>query len=182
MAEREREWPTADALAAQVGAGVLDTDLAALLSVLVEHGVPLVVASRGPEAASALRAALTRSAGGVLLADSLEEVLRLSGAAPGTVPDELRDMGLVLVLRAVDAAPRLVAAHYIRRLERDAGGHIQRRPPAVLAAWNERDGRLEHFYWSITADLADHAGLSLADFERERRSRAARMAHAGHAR
>jgi len=180
MAEGE---PALAALSDQVATGVLDAELAALLSVLVERGVPLVVASRAPEAASALRAALTGAAGGVLLADSLEEVLRLSGAAPGAVPDELREMGLVLVVRAVEGgAPRLVAGHYIRRLERDAGGHVQRRPPAVLAAWSEREGRLEHFYWGITAELADHAGLGLADLERERRSLAARMAHLGHSR
>ena len=183
MPERGAASPTTNAaLSAQVAAGVLDAELAALLSVLVERGVPLVVASRSPAAASALRAALTGAAGGVLLADSLEDVLRLSGAVPGTVPDELREIGLVLVVRAVDGAPRLVAAHYIRRLERDAGGHVQRRPPAVLAAWNEREGRLEHFYWSIKAELADHAGLALAALERERGSRAARMAHLGHSR
>ncbi|MDP8905082.1 MAG: hypothetical protein M3N29_07180, partial [Chloroflexota bacterium] len=153
---------------------VLDVELAALLWLLADRGVPLVVASRSRAAGAELRSALTGSEGGLLIADSLEEVLRLSGAASGTVPDELREMGVVVVLRELpDAGLRVAAAHYIRRLERDAGGHVQRRPPAVLAARDERDGRLEHFAWGVTTELAEHAGLPLVEFQRQLDERAA---------
>lgn len=160
------------AVVAAIAHGVVDAELAALLWVLTDAGVPLVVASRLPEAATQLRAAFTSSAGGVLVADSLEEVLRLSGAPGGAIPDELRELGVVLIVGEVDGWARVMAAHYIRRLERDAGGHLQRRPPAVLAAWDARDRRLEHFAWAITAELADHAGATVDEFERRQADRA----------
>lgn len=160
------------AIAAAVSHGVLDDELAALLWVLSDSGVPLVAAARPSAEAARLRSAFTESAGGVLVADSFEEVLRLAGAPEGGVPDELRDLGVVLVVGEVRGRPRVVAAHYVRRLERDAGGHTQRRPPAVLAAWDERDGRLEHFWWAITAELADHAGMGVADLEGRQTDRA----------
>ena len=67
-------------------------DLAALLVVLVEHGVPLVVAAREQEHAAGLRRAFTSEvlaeqpardavAGGVVIGQSLEDVLRVLGAA-----------------------------------------------------------------------------------------------------
>ena len=153
---------------------------------LTDADVPLVVASRLPEAATELRAAFTGDAGGVLLADSLEEVLRLSGAGAGTIPDELRELGVVLVVGQVGGWARVLAAHYVRRLERDAGGHLQRRPPAILAAWDVNDNRLEHFWWAITAELADHAGMDADELERRQADRAeflqalaASSAHAG---
>jgi hypothetical protein len=160
-------------ITAAIAEGVLDAELAGLLWLLAERGVPLVVASRSTAPAADLRAALTTQSGGVLLADSLEEVLRLSGAPAVGVPDELRELGVVVILRAVTGRPRVVAAHYIRRLERDAAGHLQRRPPAVLAAWDEAEGQLEHFAWGVTAELADHAGMPVAEFERSHRERSA---------
>lgn len=173
------------AVVAAIAHGVIDAELAALLWVLTDSGVPLVVASRLSESATELRAAFTSEAGGVLLADSLEEVLRLSGAPGGAIPDELRELGIVVIVGEVDGWARVMAAHYIRRLERDAGGHLQRRPPAVLAAWDQADGRLEHFWWAITADLADHAGTSGDELERRQADRAeflrALAAGSGHA-
>jgi hypothetical protein len=160
-------------ITAAIAEGVLDAELAGLLWLLAERGVPLVVASRSTASAAELRAVLTTQSGGVLLADSLEEVLRLSGAAAGGVPDELRELGVVVILRAVADRPRVVAAHYVRRLERDAAGHLQRRPPAILAAWDEAEGQLEHFAWGVTAELADHAGMPVAEFERSQRERSA---------
>ena len=181
--------PVADrsAIVAAIAHGVIDAELAALLWVLTDSGLPLVVASRLPEAATELRAAFTNSAGGVLVADSLEEVLRLSGAPAGTFPDELREMGVVLIVGDIGGWARVVAAHYIRRLERDAAGHLQRRPPAVLAAWDKDDARLEHFAWAITAELADHTGITVDELERRQADRsefltalAAGSGHAGH--
>ena len=160
------------AIVAAIAHGVLDAELAALVWTLSDGGVPLVVASRLPEAAAQLRAAFTDSAGGVLLADSLEEVLRLSGAPFGGIPDELRDLGVVLIVGEVGGWARVLAAHYIRRLERDAGGHLQRRPPAVLAAWDKSDNRLEHFAWAITGELAEHAGMTGDELERRLADRA----------
>lgn len=160
-------------ITAAIADGVLDAELAGLLWLLAERGIPLVVASRAMAPAADLRAALTTEAGGVLIADSLEEVLRLSGATAGGVPDELRELGVVVIVREVVGRPRVVAAHYVRRLERDAGGHLQRRPPAVLAAWDDGEARLEHFAWGVTAELADHAGMPLPEFERSQRERSA---------
>ncbi len=160
-------------ITAAIADGVLDAELAGLLWLLAERAVPLVVASRLTAPAADLRAALTTQSGGVLIADSLEEVLRLSGATGGGVPDELRELGVVVIVREVVDRPRVVAAHYVRRLERDAAGHLQRRPPAVLAAWDEGEARLEHFAWGVTAELADHAGMPVAEFERSHRERSA---------
>lgn len=160
-------------ITAAIADGVLDAELAGLLWLLAERGVPLVVASRATALAADLRAALTTQSGGVLIADSLAEVLRLSGAIAGGVPDELRELGVVVIVREVTDRPRVVAAHYVRRLERDAAGHLQRRPPAVLAAWDDGEARLEHFAWGVTAELADHAGMPVAEFERSHRERSA---------
>jgi hypothetical protein len=159
------------AIAAAVAHAVLDDELAALLWVLADNGVPLVGASRSPEAAARLRSAFTDAAGGVLVADSFEDVLRLAGAPAGNLPDELRELGIVIIVGEVSGAIRVTAVHYVRRLERDAAGHLQRRPPAVLAAWDPRDGALEHFWWAITAELADHAGMTVAELERRQNDR-----------
>ncbi|HWH37299.1 MAG TPA: hypothetical protein VNT28_05930 [Candidatus Limnocylindrales bacterium] len=154
-------------LAGLVELGMLDAELAGLLSVLGDHGVPVVVASREPALAGNLSSALA-GVSGTLAADSLEEVVRLAGgSAQGGVPDELREMGLVVVARTVDGQPRVAAAHYVRPLERDAGGHVQRRGPAVLAAYDGHNGEWEHFAWAIGAELAERAGMSLRDFEAE---------------
>lgn len=173
------------AVVAAIAHGVLDSELAGLLWVLTDAGVPLVVASRLPEAATELRSAFTGLSGGVLIADSLEEVLRLSGAPAGSIPDELRELGVVLVVGDIGGWARVTAAHYVRRLERDAGGHLQRRPPAILAAWDTSDNRLEHFWWAITAELADHAGMDADELERRQADRGeflqALAAGSGHA-
>ena len=71
---------------------------------------------------------------------------------------------------------RVVAAHYLRPLARDAHGHPQRLPPAVLATWDERIARFEHFSWGIAAELAGRVGRRTGDFERERERRSATLA------
>lgn len=157
------------AVAALVAHAALDADLAAVLATLVSHGVPLVVAGRDRDAAELVGRALGGSgSGGVLLADSLDEVVRLAGGrGRGELPDELRDIGLVVIVRRVDEQARVVAAHYVRPLERDAGGHVQRRGPAVLATYDAGLGGWSHFSWAVTSELADRAGLERHAFEAE---------------
>ena len=123
-------------------------------------------------------------------AASLEQVLTILGSPPASVSaDELRRLGVVLVLGRTGAAPadapgtgapsgggpeavhpagfRVVACHYVRPLERDVAGHLQRRPPAILATWDRERDVLEHYEWGITAELAMRVGLSRDEFEHE---------------
>lgn len=118
--------------------------------------------------------------------DSLEEVIdALTGPALGALRDRLSYLGLVLVLDegAGDRPAGAVRiAHYVRPLSRDAGGHVQRLPPAVVAARDATTGRLEDFSWGIAAELAARAGRTPADFEKEveRRRDLLAAAVAGH--
>jgi hypothetical protein len=121
----------------------------------------------------------------------LEEVLGTLRRRPiFLTDDELSNLGIVLVLgqdrddvpkavdrsRAVDLSSpvmrRVVAAHYVRPLARDVHGHVQRLPPAVLATWDERIRRFEHFAWGIAAELALRVGRTAGDFEAESERRA----------
>jgi len=211
-------------LPALVVAGVLDAPLAALAWLLVERGVPVLVA--GPAAAAriavvdALVAALPaarRPEGGVsaggdrlvrvaatvsastspgvqraalaatsgrsglaaeVAADDLRGVLDVLHR-PGLTDDEATFLGLVIVLGTptgsgpgTEAAPRVIAAHYLRPVVRDAGGHPRRLGPAVLATWDGAAPGWEDFSWGILPDLADRARLRAGDFEVERARRA----------
>jgi hypothetical protein len=159
--------------------GVIDAQTAALVSLLAENGVPLVVAAADATdtpIAEKLRAALGAVSGGTLLARSLEDVLRFSGATAlgAEVPDAARDLGLVVVVGrpSADRGPVVVSVHYVRPVERDAAGHLQRRPPALLAAIDERSGRTDHFFWAITDELATRAEMDAAELDDQRRDRA----------
>lgn len=177
-------------ITAAIADGVLDEQLAALLWLLCEADVPLCLAGRPSTGRHDLGAAvsgLLDAADGspaadvrqrVVDADSLEDVLGPASAAPGApIPDQLRGLGTVLVLRDVPGLGRRVAtAHYLRPVERDAAGHLQRRPPALLTAWDERGDRFDHFWWGITAELADRTRMAVADFEAAQRDRAAMLA------
>ena len=174
-------------------AGTLDAELAGLLWLLVEHGVPLVAAARVTAHGEDLRSAMGRLAaergatddgalaGGTVRAESLEDVLRLTGSASAdfAVGDEARDLGVVCVLHGAGPADEpptgfvVSSAHYVRPVERDAAGHLQRRPPGILSAWDERGQRFDHFFWAITDELATRAGLDGADFDTAHRRRAA---------
>jgi hypothetical protein len=190
-------------IAELVAKQAIDADLAALLWVMAEAGVPLVVAADRVEDADELRRAIAELAllrGGLAdgalpgralgAARSLEDVIHLTGGqrprgeprdAGGELrddvlelPDSARELGVVVVLRRPDGErdARVTAAHYVRPIERDGAGHIQRRPPALLAAWNDESGRLDHFDWGVADELAMRAGLDTRDFERlERRRR-----------
>jgi hypothetical protein len=181
---------------------VLDPELAALLWLLADAHAPIVVMVTGdPAPAVEVRAAieaLSRNVpvtvdgampGGVMRGASLEDAL----AAPGmrvamdthdhehgreddnatSVPDEARELGVVLILGEPDQAGRsvIVRAHYVRPIERDQAGHFQRRPPALLSAADDKGG-LDHFFWAINDELATRTEMDSADFEREHARRA----------
>ncbi len=164
-----------------------------LISELSSH---LPVYTWGVQARVAVRA-LQRGygLGTSLHADSLEEVFAQLQAPPVSLSeDEIRRLGVVIVLRLVgphgdtlvfpegsieaEIAPlqpsvrrRAVAVHYLRPLERDGKGHLQRRPPAVLATWDPETDCFEHFAWGVTSELADRVGRAPVDFERQHAAR-----------
>jgi hypothetical protein len=128
-----------------------------------------------------------RRAGGVLEASSLSEVRTALGAGPlPLTPDQLTFLGCVLVLGESAGARRgrlrVTAAHYVRPLARDAHGHTQRLDPAVLATWDERLGRYEHFAWGVLPEIAARLGRPAGDVEADlhhRRDDLAGLAKAG---
>ena len=81
--------------------------------------------------------------------------------------DAIRSVGVVLVLAELpDGRRRVRAAHYVRPLEQDPEGHVQRRPPALLAAWDAERDRLDDYAWGITTELAGRVGREPVAFER----------------
>jgi hypothetical protein len=114
-----------------------------------------------------------RRAGGVLEAGSLGEVRERLGTGPlPLTADQLTFLGCVLVLGESTGGTggrkgrlRVVAAHYVRPLARDAHGHSQRLDPAVLATWDERLGRYEHFAWGVLPEIAARLGRRAGDLE-----------------
>jgi hypothetical protein len=108
-------------------------------------------------------------AGGVIAAGTLEEVFATLSAAPLPLgDDELTFLGCVLVLGGTTRGRlRVVAAHYVRPLARDAHGHAQRLGPAVLATWNADLGRYEHFAWGVLPEIAARLGRRGGDLERD---------------
>lgn len=101
---------------------------------------------------------------------------RLSRPPNGLPEDAVRRLGVVLIVRrdgAPDRPRRVTAAHYLRPTERDGQGHLQRRPPAVLATWDPAAGRFEHFAWGVASELGDRVDRSQADLERRQATRAA---------
>jgi hypothetical protein len=84
---------------------------------------------------------------------------------------------LVMILRAwrePDGAVRrrVVAAHYERPVGRDEHGHVQRLPPAVVAARDEDSDALEHFAWGVLPELAIRVGRKAGDLELDQAERA----------
>ncbi len=102
-------------------------------------------------------------------ADSLDEVFELLRRPPVRLADdELSHLGVVLVLRRVEAGRRrVVAAHYVRPIARDQHGHLQRLGPAVLATWDRATDAFEQFGWGVTPELALRVGRPAGDFEIE---------------
>jgi hypothetical protein len=127
-----------------------------------------------------------RRAGGVVEAGSLAEVRRSLGSGPLPLSeDQLTFLGCVLVLEEAAGTRgrlRVTAAHYVRPLARDAHGHAQRLDPAVLAAWDERLERYEHFAWGVMPEIASRLGRRAGDLEADvhhRRDDLAGLAKAG---
>lgn len=128
-------------------------------------GRRLVDVIRSVKSTDALAATMEASS----LRDALE---RLSGPAVGLTEEELRVLGMVVVL---DPDGHLAAAHLLRPVERDMAGHLQRRPPAVLAA-RDGTGRLEHFAWGVMPEIADRVDREQTDMERQLAGRARLLA------
>jgi hypothetical protein len=223
-----------------VGARLLDAPLAALAWLMLERGIPVIVAGREAAVADALlealvsalprdrrpdpvlgpggdrlvrvtgrleigtppgilRAALGATTGRsglavAIAADDLAAVLAVL-RGQGLTDDEISFMGVVLVLGARDARPtagatdpapngigsaRVLAAHYLRPVVLDAGGHPRRLPPAVLATWDPAADAWDDYAWGIAPDLAERARMRVGDLEAERDRRAAALTeHAG---
>lgn len=171
-----------------IAAGTLDPDLAAVLWLLAEGGVPIVVAGAPGTGRAALLAAFRELAAArprapsrlpaVVEGRSLEEVYAHLARPPLEAgEDELRGLGAVVILDVVSPGRRrVVAAHYVRPLERDGHGHVQRRPPALLAAWDGARDAFDDYAWGIVTELAERVGREPADFERERARRATLLA------
>ena len=141
---------------------------------------------RGERALIVLRAlSVGYGLGATIEAASLEEAFTaLRGPAVGAGADELAGIGVVLVLgeRPPGVAPVVEVAHYVRPISRDPHGHVQRLPPAVLAACDAVSGRLEHYSWGVAAELADRTGRRAIELEREQVRRSGllgRLAAAG---
>jgi len=97
----------------------------------------------------------------------LEDVLGMLAARPvGAIDDELTRLGVVLTVEARPQGARVTAAHYLRPVVRDVNGHVQRRPPAVLATWDPAEDRFEDFSWGISDELAGRVGLRPVELER----------------
>jgi hypothetical protein len=124
----------------------------------------------GAEARLAIRAAsIGYGLAATIHADSLDDVFDALRRAPVALDDdELSRLGVVVVLRRVDAdRRRVVAAHYIRPTARDGHGHVQRLGPAVLATWDASTDTFEHFGWGITPELAVRLGVHAGDLEHD---------------
>jgi len=137
----------------------------------------------GPAARTLVRAAsIGYGIGATIHADRLEDIHDdLRARQVGLTDDELSYLGLVLIMRAWrepdgSVVRRVVAAHYARPVGRDEQGHVQRLPPAVIAAHDERTDRLEHFAWGVMPELAIRLGRKAGDLERDQAERAELLA------
>lgn len=160
--------------------------LAAVIgSILPDEQLEPLLSPMGPAGAGSL--VRGRRAGGVLEAASLGEVRQRLGGGPLPLSeDQLTFLGCVLVLGEDSDARRgrlrVTAAHYVRPLARDAHGHPQRLDPAVLATWDVRLQRYEHFAWGVIPEIAARLGRKTGDLEADlhhRRDDLAGLAKAG---
>lgn len=143
-----------------------------IASVHADEQVDVLTAPMGAAGASNLTRG--RRAGGVVEAASLEELHDRLGSGPLPLgADQLTFLGCVLVLGEQTPPSaggrrgrlRVTAAHYVRPLARDAHGHSQRLGPAVLATWDERLGRYEHFAWGVLPEIAARLGRRGGDLD-----------------
>jgi len=151
--------------------------------VAAELSTHLPVYTWGDAARTLVRAAsIGYGIGATIHADRLEDIHDdLRSRDVGCTDDELSYLGLIVVIRP-ERGPdghvrrRVVAAHYARPVGRDEHGHLQRLPPAVVAARDERTGQLEHFAWGVTPELALRLGRKPGDLERDQAERRAILA------
>jgi hypothetical protein len=213
-----------------VGARVLDAPLAALAWLLLERGVPVIVAGPATAVADALLDAfvsalprdrrpdpgqaaggdrLVRVAGRLGIASptgtlraALAATTRRSGLAvavaaddlagvlavlrgQGLTDDEIAFMGVILVVgppagQGAGEGARVLAAHYLRPVVLDAGGHPRRLAPAVLSTWDPASDTWDDYAWGIATDLAERARMRAGDLQTELERRAAALTdHAG---
>lgn len=153
---------------------------AAILDVAPDRPWVVLDADRDHPDAEALGATLRGGVTPALLvaAPSLKTAMERLSAPPNGLPDDaVRRLGVALVVEGgAGYAVRVTAAHYLRPTERDAQGHVQRRPPGVLATWDPASDAFEHFAWGITPELADRVDRSQADLEERQAARAASLA------
>lgn len=153
--------PKIPSLAPLLRAEVLDAQLASLVWVLAEGGLPIHVATDDPD-------------GVTDLVNGLEDIVKPVRVLPGSSledvmagwTDEPARLGVVLVV-----GRRVTAAHWVRPPIRDGAGHVRAQGPAVLAVWDERAGRFEHFAWGVIPELAAAIGRKAGDLEADVESR-----------
>jgi hypothetical protein len=169
-------WPTESA--AVVGAPRVAPATAYLVAAELSEHLPIYTWGRA--ARTLVRAAsIGYGIAATIHADRLEDIHDELRAGPvGLTDDELSYLGLILIARASrdpsgGVRRRVVAAHYARPVLRDEHGHVQRLPPAVIAARDERSDTLEHFAWGVMPELAIRLGRKSGDLEREQAERAA---------
>ena len=155
-------------------------DLAsALLSIDPDRAWVVVDADAEPPTLARLSALLQGGTGvGISLAapDLTAALERLHGP-PGRLPyDAVRRLGIVATLEQTPRGPRCRLVHLLRPTERDAHGHVQRRPPAILASWDEAEDRYDDYAWAVTPELAERVGMRQADLEDRHRERTALLA------
>lgn len=136
--------------------------------------------------AGTLRSSLSATTGrtgmaAVIDATDLAAVLAVL-RGQGLSDDEISFLGVVLVQEVrseptVGGSPpaRVIAAHYLRPVARDAGGHVQRLGPAVLATWDPARAVYDHFAWGIYPELAARTRRRAGDLEREQEERMERL-------
>ena len=171
-------WPTTGPTTARTPR-VGPTSAYLVAAELSEH---LPIYTRGAAARTLVRAAsIGYGLGATIHADRLEDVHDELRAAPvGLTDDELSYLGLVLIVRAWrepdgTVVRRVVAAHYARPVGRDEQGHVQRLPPAVIAARDEGSDTLEHFAWGVMPELAIRLARKAGDLELDQAERAAML-------
>jgi len=146
-----------------IRSGRVDAELAALLWLLASNRFSVHTVPLGGAVAAAVRDV---AADPVQVTDgpgaSIEEVLRQ--------PVPLRPATGAIVV--ADGDGRVIAAHLLRPPLRDGAGHVRPQPPAVLAAWVDSEGRLEHFAWGVMPELAAETDRKAGDLEAELDERA----------
>jgi len=178
------------AITGWIQGGTLDAELAALISIMIENGLPLVVAAATDSRASGWNGGEVRDAlGRILLTSGLRPVANIQTPAPvavdaGSLESVLARMPLlslqaadasgarvaIVVVLGTDAADdtwRITAAHLLRPPLRDGHGHLQRQGPAVLATWDPAMRRFEHFSWAVLSELAALIERPAGDLESE---------------